>query len=307
MNSTTHPASLAILKDNLSREGKQTLETTLGTLTLSNSFAEGLVDAEFKPSGKGSVKKMTGLYIEQADALGWLLCAADSSKKRSKWDFLYEERAKDGTLSGFLTDGTRFLFFRTWTNPDTGADMCGIYESIHMDDDTEMCRYEWDCDNDELLIDCLNSLEDPDDYRGEDSPVRKLEFRNIWEENLEAGNEAARLLLERDGYLKANYDPKSDTLHLAVRKGTLGLSPLGGVNESAYVNLCPDFGYYTVLYQTSRGPLTIGGMFDGNDGVAEEISGYPFIHEKEPDWLVPVLGACTEAGRDPSYVRIVEE
>lgn len=306
MNNTTHPASLAILKDNLSREGRHTLETTLGTLTLSNSFAEGLVDAEFSPADGKPPVRMSGLYTGQADALGWLLCAADSDKKKHQWKFLHKEHRKGGTLSGILTDGIRFLFFRTWSDPDTGAAMCGIYESIQMEDGTEVCRYEWTPENDEILIDCLNALEDPDDYRGEDSPLRTLVFRNIREENLETGNEAARLLLDREEYLKANYDPKSDTLHLAVRKGTLGLSPLGGVNESVRVNLCPDFGYYLCTYETSKGPLTYGGMFGGGDDLAEEIAGYPFFEIKEPDWLVPILKACTEAGRDPSHLFIDE-
>lgn len=305
---TTHPASLILLRDALAREGKHIQETTLGEVE-TTAEGEGLCAVEFRPKGLEPVT-VAGLSAEQADAIGWMFAAADHlPKKKPRWEFAYdEEDGADGTFRGVLTDGSgRFLFFRTWEDEDTGADMCAVYNSIRMTDDTEECRFEWDADNDALLLECLNSLEDPDDYCGEGSPVRTTEFRNTRMENREAGDEAARLCSLVPQVTMASYDVRSDRLSVLVVKGTIGPSPDGSKVRSATVHLCPDFGYYSVLYRTEKGKVDTGGMFAHNGGVAEEISKYPFIHEKEPDWLVPLLEACRKAGRDPSWIEVAEE
>lgn len=162
---------------------------------------------------------------------------------------------------------------------------------------------------DDILDEIRKDVEsDYEDATGHAFPsLDGTESRYILLENKAAGEEAARLCLLLPQVRGAAYDTRGDTLDVTVKSGTLGKSPRLARNESAFVHLCPDYGYYTVHYETGKGPLTIGGMFDGNDGVAEEITGYPYIHEKEPEWLVPLLDACYKAGRDPSWIRVTEE
>ncbi len=45
-----------------------------------------------------------------------------------------------------------------------------------MDDDSEECSYLWTAENDGILLDCLNGLDNPDDFCGEGSPIRTLVF-----------------------------------------------------------------------------------------------------------------------------------
>ena len=305
---STHPASLILLRDSLAREGKHIQETTLGEVE-TTAEGEGLCAVEFRTKGLEPVT-VAGLSAEQADALGWMFAAADHlAKKKPRWEFAYdEEDGADGTFRGVLTDGSgRFLFFRTWEDEDTGADMCAVYNSIRMTDDTEECRFEWDADNDALLLECLNSLEDPDGYCGDESPLRDIEFTRTRTLNKEMGDWAAGELKKRPDVLEASFNGKDDTLEVTYKRGTLGRLFDNAEVSSAFVHLCPDYGYYTVQYETSNGPLTIGGMFAGNDGVAEEISGYSFVHEAEPDWLLPLLEACEKSGRDPSWLDVREE
>lgn len=304
---STHPASLILMRDALAREGRHILETTLGEVE-TTAEGEGLCAVEFRPKGLEPVT-VAGLSAEQTDALGWMFAAADTARRRKpRWDFTYdEEDGNNGTFRGVLTDGSRFLFWKTWHDASTGADMCAIYNSIRMTDDTEEVRYEWDSDNDALVTACLDALEDKDSYCGDESPLRDIEFITTRTLNKEMGDRAAEGLKKRPEVIDASFNGEDDTLKVTVRKGTLGrLFDRAGV-LSAFVHLCPDYGYYTVQYETSNGPLTIGGMFAGNDGVAEEVSGYPFIHEEEPDWLLPLLEACEKSGRDPSWLDVREE
>lgn len=305
---TNHPATLLEMRDAL-RDGTPVfLNTSAGSVEARRvRIGQGLT-VTFHPQDGSKSLSVTGLSPEQADAVKWMLGAVDDCSSPRRWRFAYdEENGRDGTFRGVVTDGERFLFFRTREDPDTGAVMRGIYNSILMGDDTEECCYEAEPENDSLLLKCLDSLEDPRDYCGDGSPIQTLEFRDILRENREAGEVAVRECLLHPQTVSASYDAKKDRLDIVVKNGTLGESPRYSRNESASVHLCPDLGYYTVLYQTGRGPLSFGGMFDGNDGVAEEISGYPFIHEKEPEWLVPLLEACQKAGRDPSWMKVVEE
>ena len=108
--------------------------------------------------------------------------SAGSAEGRRKWEILYdEEHYKDCNCEkvsflGVISDGERMLFFRT----DGGiseACTCHVYNSLVMDEDAEECRYPWTAENDSILLGCLNGLEDPDEYCGDGSPVRTLEFK----------------------------------------------------------------------------------------------------------------------------------
>ena len=105
-----------------------------------------------------------------------------TAPRSSRWDFVDDEEhyGPDGSVSftGILSDGEHFLFFRTDGGMDEGC-TCFIHNSILMDEDSIECYYPWTAENDSRLLECLNSLEDPQDYCGEGSPIRTLSFEPV--------------------------------------------------------------------------------------------------------------------------------
>lgn len=101
------------------------------------------------------------------------------------WDFSYDEEfnhpCSPWRFAGVLTDGRHFLFWNVVG--DDGAEICRVYNSIAMDDDTLECEYPWSAENDSILIGCLNNLEDQQAYCGDGSPIQTLEFK--WPEKPE--------------------------------------------------------------------------------------------------------------------------
>lgn len=102
--------------------------------------------------------------------------------QKNKWDFVYDEQFEDPwgcNSAGILSDGDRFLFWHAFpVNEIDRVETCRIYDSfwrMYNDDDPE-CEYPWTAENDSLLVACLNNLEDPNNYRGENSPIRILKF-----------------------------------------------------------------------------------------------------------------------------------
>lgn len=123
------------------------------------------------------------VYTELADSVG----SKDSPEKwmekflRPKWDFIYDEEryTPDGKLfwAGLLTNGEDYLFWKT--DPTENSDdptLCHIYNSILMTDDSVEMEYLWCSENDERVVNCLNSLDDPKDFCGDDSPLLGIVF-----------------------------------------------------------------------------------------------------------------------------------
>lgn len=307
---TTHPASLILMRDSIQKEGRHILKTTLGDIE-TTAGGGGLYAVEFH-HGELKPVTVTGLTDEQADAIGWMFAAADHiPKKKTRWKFAFdEEDGTDGTFRGVLTDGSRFLFWKTWHDASTGADMCAIYNSIRMTDDTEEVRYEWDSDNDALVTACLDALEDKDSYCGDKSPLRDIEFITTRTLNKEMGDRAAGELKKRPEVLEACFNGEDDTLEVTVRRGTLGRLFDNAEVSSAFVHLCPDYGYYTIRYSSEYGMFDCAGMFEGNNGPSEEVieesDRYDAILATEPEWLKAILAVLAEAGRDPSWLDIRE-
>lgn len=97
-----------------------------------------------------------------------------------KWQIAYEEEQFSritGTafFRGVISNGKDFLFFKTDGSSDEDS-TCHVYNSIVMSGDSEECSYPWTAENDQRLLDCLNSLDDTRHFCGECSPLRTLRF-----------------------------------------------------------------------------------------------------------------------------------
>ena len=94
---------------------------------------------------------------------------------KRKWKFVYDEEVCDtlgSNFVGIITDGKRFLFFQTVPDEELNDERCYIYSSMMsmFNRDSEELSYPWTAENDELLLNALNSLdEESTRYCGEDS------------------------------------------------------------------------------------------------------------------------------------------
>lgn len=118
-------------------------------------------------------------------------------------------------------------------------------------------------------------------------------------------------LLNKHGvlYSVGEYDGSRDTLSVTgVAKDFIGLSPGGAQITDALVHLCCDQGYYTIHYESERGPFTAAGMFDGakQEVTPEDIENFPYnlLYKRQPDFLTKILAACNEAGLVPTYIEV---
>lgn len=96
-----------------------------------------------------------------------------------RWDFVYEEEHFDINgycCAGILTNGKNYLFFTVSCDEPSAAETCRIYSSISFCQESLECQYIWTAENDELLLECLNSLEYGKSFLGKDSPLRAIHF-----------------------------------------------------------------------------------------------------------------------------------
>lgn len=102
-----------------------------------------------------------------------------------KWNFIYDEEYGDdpygSNFSGVIarSDGNfRCLFFHAYCNKEGARPFCHIYDSIlsMTQHENEICSYPWTRENDSILLHVLDSLENPQDYSGDNSPLRTIEF-----------------------------------------------------------------------------------------------------------------------------------
>ncbi len=102
---------------------------------------------------------------------------------KNKWSFAYDESLEPDVWgcneAGVLTDGVHFLFYHALKrNVNDAIETCYIYDSLTdlFECDNEVCHYPWTSENDEVLLNALNNLDNPEDYCGAGSPIEVLEF-----------------------------------------------------------------------------------------------------------------------------------
>ena len=99
---------------------------------------------------------------------------------KPRWDFVHEEEYPDAfgyNCNGVLSDGDphHLLFFTICRDPEELIEHCSVRTTMYALDETELCRYPWTDENDEILLECLNRSGEY--YGAECSPLRTQEFR----------------------------------------------------------------------------------------------------------------------------------
>ena len=102
---------------------------------------------------------------------------------KPNWDFTYDQENWDyqgANFSGILQDQnnlSRVLFWHALRMEENDpCETCFIYSNMFLNEEELVCQYPWTSENDSILIKALNELADPNDYCGDDSPIRFIEF-----------------------------------------------------------------------------------------------------------------------------------
>ena len=103
--------------------------------------------------------------------------------EKNKWDFVYDEECFDDcgrNFCGVLSNGKNYLFWHAYVREEGGDEICSVYDSLWalVEGENKMCEYKWTAENDSILLDCLNNLDDPKDFCGENSPLRRIKFND---------------------------------------------------------------------------------------------------------------------------------
>ena len=170
-----------VFEDILKKEKKENaiIDLSFAVVTVKANGED--FDICFRPKRKGEPVIFKTIRKDELDELGCMLSAAEPRPVGPKWDFVADEEryTDDGRLfwTGLLTNGENFLYWQTapTENSDEPTECC-IYNSILMTDDTVEVCYPWAAVNDEMVVNCLNSLDDPNNYCGDDSALLQLEF-----------------------------------------------------------------------------------------------------------------------------------
>lgn len=269
-----------------------------------HSALDGEIVIESAPVNGGNVK--TGVsHFTVHRLLGILRDLVKAWRAKHdirEWDFIRDEEryTPDGRLfwAGLLTNGKDYLYWRTDPTEHNGDEtFCHIYNSILMDDDSEECCYPWSAENDELVVNGLNS--DPENYSGDDSALRQIEFRPVtWnEKHIDLEYTRKLLLVPGSPFGGVEYDGKADilTLHAKRKEGTL-------VTQTFHLHC--DQGYYRAHYETDRGPADFANMFRGNTDTSPDIAGECYAESDDPDILYTVLDACDKTDFSPAFIEI---
>lgn len=95
------------------------------------------------------------------------------------WGFAYDEQFPDiagRNFIGIISNGKNNLFWHAFAEEEGQMETCHIYDSMLMEQESEICTYPWTAENDSLLIETLNNLQNPEDWCGEACPLRTLKF-----------------------------------------------------------------------------------------------------------------------------------
>lgn len=107
-----------------------------------------------------------------------------NKKKKPKWKIVYDEENCDSAgrnFTGIISNGTDFLFFHAFKhNDDDQVETCTIYNTIRgifeQNEDDEECHYPWTAENDERMLNALNSMTDGQSSCGENGVLHSVEW-----------------------------------------------------------------------------------------------------------------------------------
>ena len=98
-----------------------------------------------------------------------------------KWDFIYDEEIFDERTNfiGIISNGKDVLFYHAYTvDVEKDEEVCEIYDSFLAlcHGEPHNIKYIWTSENDEKLIDFLNSLPEDAIIHGDDSALLEIKF-----------------------------------------------------------------------------------------------------------------------------------
>lgn len=101
----------------------------------------------------------------------------------NKWKFIYDEEIYDSwglNSVGVISNGKSVLFYRTISSSNGGTEICSIYSSMQclISGEEAEVSYPWTSDNDDKLLEALNSLHDSSRLCGENSILGEIDFQD---------------------------------------------------------------------------------------------------------------------------------
>ena len=102
---------------------------------------------------------------------------------KKEWRFVYDEEIFDtlgSNFTGVISNGEHFLFYHICPDKDLKKEIMHIYSSLQclFAHEGEEAEYIWTAENDQKLLDALNSEKDFSNLIGEQSILKNIQFDN---------------------------------------------------------------------------------------------------------------------------------
>lgn len=101
----------------------------------------------------------------------------------NKWKFIYDEEVLDSwgrNFLGVISNGKDTLFYHIVPESNGGTEICHVFSSLQclLSGDEPEVSYPWTSDNDDKLLEALNSLRDSSRLCGENSILGEIDFQD---------------------------------------------------------------------------------------------------------------------------------
>lgn len=102
---------------------------------------------------------------------------------KREWEFVYDEEVHDPrkpNVVGTISNGKNVLFYRIEPSRNGETEICSIFSSMQclISGEEAEVSYPWTSDNDDKVIEALNSLQDYSRLCGENSILKEIEFKD---------------------------------------------------------------------------------------------------------------------------------